>query len=303
MNRQGTIFNIQRFSVQDGPGVRTLVFFKGCPLKCKWCCNPESRDPKPDILFHGTKCLECGRCIANCPNGAIRTETKAKVIDRQACTLCMECVKKCYAGALESVGEEKNAEEIMEEILKDQLIYENSHGGVTVSGGEPAMQADFAAAILKACKENGIHTAMETCGYAKYSEYEKLLPWLDLALFDLKHMDPDVHKKVTGVSNEQILDNMERLCRANVEVIARLPLIPGINTGKENIHKVGTFCQKLHIAQAHMLPYHKLGVNKYESLGIAYPLPETGAVSDGELEEIQEILESYGLKITVYNHS
>lgn len=303
MDRVGTIFNIQRFSVQDGPGIRTLVFLKGCPLTCLWCCNPESRGVKPDVLFRKMKCLGCDRCVGNCPKGAIRSVEGGRVIDREKCDLCMECVRKCYAGALETAGEEKSVTEIVEEVLKDWQFYGNSGGGVTLSGGEPLMQPEFAADILRECKRNGIHTAIETCGYARWENYEKLLGWLDLVLFDLKQMDSKMHRKVTGVPNERILENLEKLVRAGKQVIVRLPLIPGINAHREHIEKVGRFCQELSIAQAHLLPYHKLGVQKYEALGIAYPLEELGAVSDEELEEFRRILEGYGITVTIYNHS
>ena len=216
---------------------------------------------------------------------------------------CMECVRKCYAGALETAGEEKSVTEIVEEVLKDWQFYGNSGGGVTLSGGEPLMQPEFAADILRECKRNGIHTAIETCGYARWEDYEKLLGWLDLVLFDLKQMDSKMHRKVTGVPNERILENLEKLVRAGKQVIVRLPLIPGINAHREHIEKVGRFCQELSIAQAHLLPYHKLGVQKYEALGIAYPLEELGAVSDEELEEFRRILEGYGITVTIYNHS
>ena len=193
--------------------------------------------------------------------------------------------------------------EILEEVLKDWQFYGNSGGGVTLSGGEPLMQPEFTAEILRECKMNGIHTAIETCGYARWEDYEKLLGWLDLVLFDLKQMDSKMHRKVTGVPNERILENLEKLVRAGKQVIVRLPLIPGINSHREHIEKVGRFCQELSIAQAHLLPYHKLGVQKYEALGIAYPLEELGAVSDEELEEFRRILEGYGITVTIYNHS
>lgn len=303
MTKTGTVFNIQRFSVQDGPGIRTLVFLKGCPLRCLWCCNPESQNYKPDILFTKQKCIGCGKCIAACAVDAIRNSAEGKSIDREKCTLCGECVKTCYAGALEIVGEGKTVEEVMDEVLRDTEIYRNSGGGVTLSGGEPMFQPAFAAAILKECQLSGIHTAIETCGFAPWSDYEEILPYVDLFLFDIKHMNSDKHEEITCQPNELIINNFKKLAKSGKRIIARIPLIPGRNTLSENIKELSRFLSENGVREAHLLPYHKLGVSKYSSIGVDYKLNDIPAISDVDLDFVKDTLESFEIKVTIYNHS
>jgi pyruvate formate lyase activating enzyme len=299
----GTLFNIQRFSIQDGPGIRTLIFLKGCPLRCLWCCNPESQSAKLDLIYKKDKCLSCYRCIDVCPDDAISKGLQGKiVIDRDLCTHCGECAKECYVGALEMVGEKKTVDEVMNEIMKDITMFRNSGGGVTLSGGEVTTQPDFAAAILKECKLIGIHTAIETCGFTVWGAFEMILPYTDLFLFDLKQMNADKHKELTGQSNEVIIENFKRIKQAGKQIIARIPLIPGLNTSSSNIEELGVFLQENKIDDVHLLPYHQLGVNKYTNLDREYKLNSVSTNLDEDLDKISDLLGSFGLNITLYKH-
>lgn len=297
----GTIFNIQRFSVHDGPGIRTLVFLKGCPLHCLWCSNPESQNRHVSLGYTKTRCIGCNRCVETCPTGAIKNGSDGKIIERSICTLCGICAKNCCTGALEMLGENITVAEVMDEILKDSDIYRNSGGGVTIGGGEPTTQPEFAASIFRTCQSSGIHTAMETCGFAPWSVYETVLPHLNLVMYDIKHMDPDEHFRFTGQTNEKILDNLRRIAKMGKEIIIRVPLIPGINDLPENIHKMGRFLQENRLSELHLLPYHKLGVNKYETLGLNYQLDATVLCSDQLISEVKSTLESYNVNVTVYS--
>lgn len=298
----GMIFNIQRFSVQDGPGIRTLIFFKGCPLRCLWCCNPESQDKGMNLIFNKVKCIGCGRCIAACDAGAISDGPQGKAVDREKCNLCGKCINACFTQAMEMAGEIKTVDELMAEILKDVALYKNSGGGVTLGGGEPMAQAELAAAVLKECRSQGINTAIETCGFAAWDSYEKVLKYTDLVLFDIKHLNSNRHKKLTGHGNERILDNFRKIAGLSKRIIARIPLIPGLNTSSENIDELGCFLRANEIAEAHLLPYHKLGVNKYASIGLEYTLDDIPPVADSDLEYIEGSLKALGIRVTVYNH-
>ena len=288
---RGLIFNIQRFSIHDGPGCRTLVFFKGCPLRCLWCCNPEGQRGSPEIFFHRMKCIRCGTCLEVCPEGAIRELNEVERIDRERCTLCGECTSRCPPHALEMKGEFLSVEQVMDEVKKDWLFYRNSGGGVTLGGGEPAAQANFAQALLKECRKEDIHTAVETCGYANWSNIKKILDYTDLFLYDIKVMDPYDHKEYTGKGNELILQNARRIAEHGVPLIIRVPVIPRYNDSEENIKRIVRFAKGLKSdMDVELLPYHRFGESKYEAMGRTYQLTGVQSLSDEEIENLKSIV-------------
>ena len=277
MTRQGIIFDIQRFTISDGPGMRTEVFLKGCPLRCRWCSNPEGLTQKLQPGVYSAKCItreNCGDCLAACAHDAlIFSQGKLSGIDREKCISCFRCVEECPADAVRQWGEVMSAADCMEIIRRDKAFYERSGGGVTLSGGEPLMQSDFAALLLKACKEEGIHTCCDTALSTAWENVEQILPYTDLIISDIKHMDSRQHKEYTGVSNESILDNLRRLSRTEMQIILRIPVIPGVNDDQDNIEKTADFILldmngKVECVQ--LLSYMRLGLEKYHSLGISY---------------------------------
>lgn len=274
---KGVITNIQRYSIHDGPGIRTVVFFKGCPLQCLWCCNPETQSFQPELEFIKNLCTYCGKCIEICQPNAINSKihcNEDEKINRTLCTLCGDCVKTCPSGALRFVGEKKSVEEVIDVILKDRAFYRRSGGGVTLSGGEPLSQPEFAQALLHKCHDHNIHTAIETCGDAPKEVFEKIIAETDLFLFDIKHIDCDQHKILTGVSNKSLIANLSWLRMNSAQVILRLPVIPGINSTEENMLAIAELTQHLKINEIHLLPFHQLGRDKYRHLGRTYQLVE-----------------------------
>jgi pyruvate formate lyase activating enzyme len=255
----GRVFDIQRFSIHDGPGIRTAVFFKGCPLRCAWCHNPESQSPRPQLMFYAHKCTGCGKCAEICAD----THTPA-------CTGCGRCAAVCRSGAREISGREISAEEVLKTVLRDRAFYETSGGGVTLTGGEPLSQPEFAAELLRLCREQGVNTAMETSGFAPWETLESLLPLLDRIYYDIKGIDPARHEKNTGVSNERILENAERLKRTGKDVTFRMPYIPGFND--DELPAVKAFAGDFPLQ---LMPYHAIGEGKYAALGRPYPAAGT----------------------------
>ncbi len=297
----GWVFNVQRYAIHDGPGIRTTVFLKGCPLACLWCDNPESQSPRPQVFFWEDRCIHCGYCLTVCPTGAILGDAQArKEIDTEHCNLCGLCTEQCFAGALEQVGSQKTVDEIMGIVLEDQPFYDESGGGMTLSGGEPLAQPQFAFQLLKTAHEHGIHTAIETSGFGSWQTWENLLPYLDLILYDLKEVTGKQHKKFIGVSNELILDNLRRLAQTGKPIIIRRPVIPGYNDAPESIHILGQFVKQLEtIHEIDLLPYHRLGQKKYEHLGRDYVLGDTPTMKDEEVAGLRDILLSYGFRVKV----
>ena len=252
----GTLFNIQRFCTDDGPGIRTTVFFKGCNLRCAWCHNPESQSSDVQLMFFADKCIGCGKCREKCPNAL------------ESCQLCGNCALYCPEDAREICGREYSADEVMDEILKDRAYYEASGGGVTFSGGECMLQTDFLCGLLKLCKENGIHTAVDTAGCVEYSRFEKILPYTDLFLYDLKCADADTHKKYVGVDNTLIIENLGRLFDAKKEIWIRIPVIPAVNdTEQEMLALRQIISSRGRPSRIELLPYHAMGEHKYAALG------------------------------------
>lgn len=280
----GTIFNIQKFCINDGPGIRTTVFLKGCPLNCLWCHNPESKLTRQELYYDAAKCIGCGGCVAVCPNGCHSVAELGHGFDRNNCTVCGNCAEACPAGAMELTGREASVEEILAEVEKDAVFYRNSGGGMTLSGGEPMLQFDFTLALLQEAKRRDLHTAMETCGYAPAEQYQAVAPYVDLFLFDYKLTDEALHRQYTGVSNQKILENLKMLDDLGAKTILRCPIIPGINDTEEHFAGIAATAEQLQNVQGiEFEPYHPLGAGKAALLGKEYALdglsfPENEAV-------------------------
>ncbi len=264
---RGVVFNIQKFCINDGPGIRTTVFLKGCPLKCKWCHNPESHLLQSELLYDDEKCVGCGRCGVVCPENA-HTFAGVHQLDREKCISCGACSNACGVGALELAGKEMGVQEVLDEVMKDKVFYSNSGGGLTLSGGEPLMQFDFAYEILKKAKRNDIHTCIETCGFAKTEDILKLAEFTDIFLYDWKLTNDNLHKEYTGVSNRQILDNLKAIDAVGSKIILRCPIIPNVNDTEEHFLGIAGVANSLeNILTIEIEPYHSLGNNKHKKLG------------------------------------
>jgi pyruvate formate lyase activating enzyme len=264
----GTIFDIKRFSIHDGPGIRSTVFLKGCPLVCQWCHNPESQSFQPELIFRPDRCLACGACVDDCPHGNIQIIDGKIAQNKSDCLACGACCRTCYPGARELIGREVTPEEVLKEVIRDNVFYQESGGGVTFSGGEPLSQADFLEECLALSKETGLSTALDTCGYGSWGDLQRQLPYLDLVLFDLKVLNDDLHQKYTGISNQDILENFHQLCSSDLDVVVRRPVIPGVNDSEEEIQDLGEFLIAYNgKIKIDLLPYHSLSADKYLRLG------------------------------------
>lgn len=273
-NEKRTVFNIQRFCINDGPGIRTTVFLKGCMLNCIWCHNPESKSPHPQLMLHTSKCVGCGECISACPRALHVFEDGRHLINRDPCVACGSCADACV-GALELCGEDMTAEEIIAQVMKDKSFYRSSGGGMTLSGGDPLFSPAFTLELLKKAKEQGLHTCIETCGYAKWADIEALLPYVDIFLWDVKESDESRHKEYTGVSNRLILENLHQLNEAGARIILRCPIIPGYNDREEHLLFLGNLAEKLEgVEKVDVEPYHPMGSSKSEELGQKYPMED-----------------------------
>jgi pyruvate formate lyase activating enzyme len=297
-DRQGLIFNIQRFSLHDGPGIRTTLFLKGCPLSCKWCSNPESQLGCPEVMTFDTKCIKCNKCVEICPVGAIEFVDNLRSVDREKCNLCMECARVCPSGAVEQVGRYMTVDEVTGEIEKDKVFYGNSNGGVSFSGGEPLAQWEFVSQVLKKCKQKGIHTVLDTAGYAQWDMLEEILEYTDLVLYDIKHMDPKEHEEGTGVSNELILSNVRKVT-SKVRTWLRVPVVPQYNDSESNVKKLAEFSTQLRVEKISLLPYHAWGEQKYQRLGKDYFCRGIPVPANEHLQNLRRIIESYGLQVTI----
>jgi pyruvate formate lyase activating enzyme len=297
---EGIVFNIQRYSIDDGPGVRTTVFLKGCPLTCLWCSNPESQNPQPELSWRYTSCKQCGACVGVCPEKAITLEGGELRIDREICKQCEKCIDACLPEALNMSGKRMTVDDVFKVVKRDFDYYEASGGGVTASGGEILGQADFVAALFKRCREEGIGTCADTSGFGDGAALSKILEYSDLVLFDLKHMDPSEHKRACGQSNEQILSNLELAIDSGIKVIVRIPLIPDYNTSDEALSAIaGGIREKTGSAEVNIMPYHSYGASKYRMLGMEYPLDGLRELMHQEKTRAQEIFQSHGLKCEV----
>lgn len=297
---KGRVFNIQRYSLHDGTGIRTLVFLKGCPLRCLWCSNPESQKGIPELGFIASRCTgvagACGgACLSVCPAAGMHLGKDGKpIIDRQVCDACGVCAKACPEDALKVVGRDMSVDEVLTEVEKDRPFYRKSGGGVTIGGGEPLLQYRFTADLLEAAHGVYLHTALETCGFAPWEHFELVLKHVDLLHIDLKHMDPIRHRELTGQSNELILANLRRIpsVKSPQDVIVRFPVIPGCNDSVENIRDMTEFVMGLGFKQLELIPYHRMGISKYAQYGMVYPLPECESPSESDMARLREIVPS-----------
>jgi pyruvate formate lyase activating enzyme len=292
MDGSGLVFDIQRFSLHDGGGIRTLVFLKGCPLHCPWCCNPESQLMAPELLLAPARCIGCGACRAACPQGVAADASSP--LDRSRCLVCGACASACPTGAREVRGRWMRVAEVLREVERDRLVYRASGGGVTVSGGEPLQQPTFVAGLLRACRLRGLHAVLETCGHAPGEECRAVFALADAVFFDVKHLDPVVHQRATGVGNEQILGNLRSAAETGVRLVIRMPLIPGFNAEASTVRDVAALARDLGVCDLHLLPYHALGEAKHTALGRRYLLPGLGTPSADSLRQLVRAAESVG---------
>ena len=288
----GMIFNIQRYSIHDGPGIRTTVFFKGCPLSCIWCHNPESQSFGPELMVYARRCIGCGKCTEACAHNAIS--------DRSKCISCGSCAEVCHAKARELAGKKMSVREVIAQIEKDSIFYDESGGGVTFSGGEPLSQPEFLLELLKQCKKREYHTAVDTSGYGAAETMEAISSFTDLFLYDLKLMDDNKHIKYTGVSNKLILENLRLISRLGKKIFIRIPLIPGINDDEENIRAAAEVIRgTAGVEQVNVLPYHNIAADKYARLGKHSSLKDITVPSDEHMEHIAEKFFNYGVKVKI----
>lgn len=300
MSASAIVTNIQGYSIHDGPGIRTVVFLKGCPLRCKWCANPENLENGMQIGFIQKLCTGCGRCAKTCRYGAILPGDGPR-IDREACTRCGECVETCYYKALVRYGEAMTAEEVFGKVRRDKMFYDSSGGGVTVSGGEPLTRPGFVAELFALCQEEQIHTCIETCGCVPQKAFGEVLPVTDLFYFDLKIADPEIHRQYTGVDNAQILANARYLAGAGAQILFRQPLIPGISDTDENISGIAAFIRSLDRPELalQLMPYHRMGLSKYAALDKPYELEDVRIMSAEEVEAVRGKYEALGVTCTI----
>ena len=291
---KGVITDIQRYSVHDGPGMRTTVFFKGCPLHCRWCCNPEAMLSGPALMVNPKLCIGCGACRTVCPAGAadgIHT-------DREKCTGCKSCAEICYAGARYFKERELSDRELTQEIMKDKIFYNRTQGGVTFSGGEAAVQIDFLEEVLRQCKAEGIHTAIETCGVCSWDHYRRLLPLIDLFLFDIKSTDSALHLEYTGAPCEGIMENCRHIIAEGGNLIVRVPVIPKFNYDRESLRKIAAFAAEAGAMAVNFLPYHRYAQNKYDFLDMPYWNPGITSLSHEEVQQMVDGIEE-GIRLVV----
>jgi len=299
---KGIVFNIQHYAIHDGPGIRTTVFVNGCPLKCLWCQNPESQSLKPQLFFNKERCSGCGKCIEVCLQRANEIVSAKAKIHRDLCIGCGRCTEVCPNEARQQMGKEMTAQEVFKEVEKDAIFYQNSGGGVTLSGGDPIAQPEFVTHLLKLCKEASLHTALDTCGYTAWETLKGILDYVDLVLFDFKHLSPDSHKALTGVSNGLILENAKKIFHElSIPMLARIPIITGYNDTIENIQATGHFIahELGSTVKVHLLPYHRLGETKYERLDKVEKIISIEPPSDTHMQALVSIIESFGLDTQV----
>ena len=298
------ILRIEKLSSYDGDGLRSVVFLKGCPLRCQWCSTPESHALNTDFGVRKSKCTGCLTCVENCPESAIAFDVKTDdfTTDMTRCSDCRQCVEGCLAGARTAYGYTATAEDIVNEVAKDSVFYYHSGGGITVSGGEPFMQHDFLRELLEGCLMQGINTAVETCGHAPWEHIDAVLPFIDTLFYDLKHMDDATHKRLTGVGNRLILENLLKVDQGanQISIIVRLPTVPGLNDDEDNLRALGEFCLNLEkLKEIQLLPYHRLGIETYHTLSRPYVLEHIGTSDNDDLLPKADLLKEMGLRARI----
>ena len=298
---QAVITNIQRYSLHDGPGLRTIIFLKGCPLRCLWCSNPETQKAHPELLYAPTRCIACGACAEVCPTKAFTQDEARIVFDRELCTNCGLCAVECPTGAASMTGYPITIEEALDTLEADIVFFRNSGGGVTISGGEPALYPDFCARLLVGLKERSIHSAVETCGFPPWEVLWKSVEAADLVLYDLKAIDPELHLSLTGVDNTSILQNARNLA-GKKEVVFRVPVVPGYTGTESNLTEIAKFISSIKEGlKVHLIPYHSFGSGKYSSLGLQYLLEEVSPPSQEQMQEYGNIVSAFGLQVKAYD--
>ncbi len=296
---RGVVFDIQRFSIHDGPGIRTTVFLKGCPLRCLWCHNPESQSKRPELYFERDLCISCGNCVKACPNDAQAIVDTRRVIDRSSCAGTGDCVESCYTNALVRKGTQMTAAEVLDEVSRDNALYTRSGGGITLSGGEPASQPGFAVEILRGAQRSGLHTAIETCGFARWDVLAEILEVTDLIMYDIKHMNTDRHRDAVGTGNELILSNLERIAGMQKDIVVRVPLIPGINDGNSDLVDLANFLTGIGMGELELIPYHEFAATKYEFIDAEYSLGDLQAYTPERLAAKRDVLGERGITATI----
>ena len=292
----GQVFNVQRFSTHDGPGIRTTVFLKGCPARCVWCHNPESQAAAPVVMVQGARCIQCGECVEACPEGAPVQEGGRSSRAGVVCRVCSACVEVCPTGARTLAGASTTVAEVVQQIVADRVFFEQSGGGATFSGGEPLVQFEFLAGLLAACRAQGVHTAVDTCGFAPREHLLAIAPLTDVFLYDLKAIDPGRHRALTGIPNAPILDNLRALGEVHANIWLRVPIIPGVNDDADNLDATARVAQQTRgVRQVNLLPYHRTAQHKFAVLGRPFPLPDTASPSDEELEAHAQRFRARGL--------
>ena len=311
MNTTDIVFNIQRFSLHDGPGIRTTVFLKGCSMRCFWCHNPEGQHPEPELRYFPERCIACGQCVIACPNHAHEMHDGAHVFLRDNCELSGKCVETCYPRALQMEGRMMTVGEVMEEILPDKPFYESSGGGVTLSGGEPVLSKEFAQEILEQCKFHRLHTAIETCGEVPWESLDALLPYTDLIMMDIKHLDESKHHVATGHSNDRILSNARRLASSGKTIVFRTPVVPSVNDTEEEVMQIATFVRELIELRKNagqngsgkiryeLVAFHKLAAGKYPSLGLDYKALDVEPPTTERMTALLEAARRSGIDVSM----
>jgi pyruvate formate lyase activating enzyme len=298
--KTGTIFDIKRYAINDGPGIRLTVFLKGCPLSCTWCHNPESIDPNPQKMLLNSACIGCGECVKACPHGACELGAQGISTNQSKCDLCGLCAKVCPSEATEMAGRRASVAEIMEMVDKEILFFDKSGGGVSFSGGEPLMQVEFLLALLEACGARHIHRAVDTCGLVPIDDLLRVAQDTELFLYDLKLMDPVRHKRYTGARNERILSNLQALAEAGAKINIRIPLIKGVNADQANLEQTGAFVAALAGEQSvNLLPFHEAASQKYLKLSMPYDLDGIAEPSEETVEQAVACLQGYDLNVRV----